>query len=112
MSGKDSVLYSKMKKHEFVTFKMFDLTAFLDEEELIIELCLERLKRLSEPSSADGLLSIFHETINIFQNIILINGKAGDITADVQIPMMLCIVIRSRVRNLYTIMDFIEMFCY
>ena len=37
----------------------------------------------------------FHEATLIFQNIILITGKASDITADVQIPMMILILIRK-----------------
>jgi hypothetical protein len=36
-----------------------------------------------------------------------VTGSASDITADVQIPMMLVIVIRNKVKNLVTLLDFV-----
>jgi hypothetical protein len=41
----------------------------------------------------------------------LITGSATDITADVQIPMMLVVIIHSKVKNLVTLLDFVEKFC-
>lgn len=68
------------------------------------------LAKLKIPQSATELLKIFHEATLIFQNIILITGKASDITADVQIPMMILILTQSEIRNLASLMRFIDKF--
>jgi len=47
----------------------------------------------------------------VFQNLILITGKASDITADVQIPMMILILIKSEITNLSSLIKFMEKFC-
>jgi hypothetical protein len=57
------------------------------------------------------MLKIFNEITFVFQNVISINGKGSDVTADVQIPLMLVTIIRSKVRNLVTLIDFVEKFC-
>ena len=68
------------------------------------------IEQLSKSQSADELLKVFHEIVTVFQNIILINGKASDITADVQIPMMIYILTKSKLKNLSSILNFIEKF--
>ena len=41
----------------------------------------------------------------------MITGSASDITADLQIPMMLVIIVRCKIKNLPTLLDFVEKFC-
>lgn len=69
------------------------------------------LGRLNKPCSPDRILKIFHDITLVIQNVIMITGSASDITADVQIPMMLMVVIRCKVKNLPTLVNFIEKFC-
>lgn len=57
------------------------------------------------------MLQVFNEVTTVFQNIILITGKASDITADVQIPMMMLILIKSDIDNLASLIRYIEKFC-
>ena len=71
---------------------------------------LPLLKGLNEPHSADELLKIFNDVTVAFQNIILTTGRASDITADLQIPMMIFIMIKSKAKNLHSIIQFIEKF--
>jgi hypothetical protein len=69
------------------------------------------MSKLSKPCCPDSIIKVFLELTLIFQNVILITGSATDITADVQIPMMLVSIIRSKIKNLITLLDFIEKFC-
>lgn len=57
------------------------------------------------------MLKTFHDVTIVFQNVILITGKASDITADVQIPLMILVLIKSELKNLPTLIQFIEAFC-
>ena len=47
----------------------------------------------------------------VFHNIIVSTGKASDITADLQIPMMIFIFVKSKIKNLQSMISFIENFC-
>jgi len=52
------------------------------------------------------MLGVFHSMVIAFQNVILITGNANDITADVQIPMMMVALIKSQIPNLDTLLNF------
>ena len=54
-------------------------------------------------SSSEGILQKLLNLTLIFQNIILSTGKASDITADIQIPLTLFIMIKAKINNLYTL---------
>jgi len=58
------------------------------------------------------MLKTFHDVTLIFQNVILTTGKASDITADVQIPLMILVLIKSELKNLPTLIRFIDAFCH
>lgn len=90
---------------------MLDLAVYSEEEELLVGEALELLAELNMPNCADKLLRILQEVTLVFQNIVLTTGKASDITADLQIPLMMLVVIRSGINNLVSIVEFIEQFC-
>lgn len=73
-------------------------------------MALPLLEKIKVPQAPHELLKIFYEVTLIFQNIILTTGKASDITADVQIPLMILILIKSRLPNLSSVLNFIEKF--
>jgi hypothetical protein len=56
------------------------------------------------------VLRVFHRVTLVFQNIILTTGSPSDITADVQIPMMLLVILRVQMTNLISVLDFAEKF--
>ncbi len=56
------------------------------------------------------MLRVFHRVTLVFQNIILTTGSPSDITADVQIPMMLLVILRVQMTNLISVLDFAEKF--
>lgn len=69
------------------------------------------MAQLNRPCSPDRILKIFFEITLIFVNVVMIAGKkGGDVTSDVQIPMMFIVVLRSKLKNLNTLVDFIEKF--
>ena len=43
--------------------------------------------------------------------MIFATGSGTDITADIQIPLMIITIIRCKVRNITTLIDFVEKFC-
>ena len=90
---------------------MMDLPQYQDEEELILKESEKLLLELYKPCSPDRILKIFYEITLVFQNVILITGSATDVNADIQIPMMLVVIIRAKVKNLVTLIDFVEKFC-
>jgi hypothetical protein len=53
---------------------------------------------------------VFSEATLTFHNIILITGKASDITADIEILIMMFVLVKSQIRNLWSIIKFIESF--
>lgn len=69
------------------------------------------INQLYRPLCPDRILKIFYEITLIFQNVILTTGSGTDITADIQIPLMLITIIRCKVRNITTLIDFVEKFC-
>lgn len=47
----------------------------------------------------------------VFQNVIQTTGTGIDITADIQIPLMIITMIRCKVRNITTLVEFVDKFC-
>lgn len=60
--------------------------------------------------SPEGLLKLFNSTTNTFQQVILATGKASDITADIQIPLMQLMLIRCQPQNMHTLLRFVDGF--
>jgi hypothetical protein len=70
------------------------------------------LAGLKKPTCPDGMLRIFQEVTRVFHHVIMMTGKGEDITADVQIPLMLLVLLKSDIKNLLTVTHFIEKFCH
>ena len=58
------------------------------------------MESLNDPESAEGILQRLCDISLTFQNVILCTGKASDITADVQIPLMIYIMIKGKIPNM------------
>lgn len=61
---------------------------------------------MHKPNSPEGLMRLFHDVTLVFQNVVLIKGKASDVNADLQIPLMIFVILHSDVNNLHSIMSF------
>jgi hypothetical protein len=90
---------------------MLDITNYEAEIEIIISESQKFINQLYRPLCPDKILKAFYDITLVFQNVILTTGSATDITADIQIPLMLLTIIRCKVRNITTLVDFIEKFC-
>lgn len=111
MSDKDLSIFKQMEKHAFVTPEMLDLHAYDAEVQIVVSESQKYIDQLARPLCPDSVLRVFYQVTLVFQNVILTTGSATDITADVQIPLMLLTIIRCKVRNLATLLEFVEKFC-
>lgn len=111
MSDKDLTIFKQMEKHAFITPEMLDLLNYEAEIEIVVSESQKFIDQLARPLCPDKVLKIFYEITIVFQNVILTTGSATDITADIQIPLMLITIIRCKVRNMATLLDFVEKFC-
>lgn len=107
MSDKDLTIFKQMEKHAFITPEMLDLHNYEAEIEIVVSESQKFLDQLVRPLCPDKILKIFYEITIVFQNVILTTGSATDITADIQIPLMLITIIRCKVRNMATLLDFV-----
>lgn len=80
------------------------------EEPLFEEIAMELPKKLHRPLSPESVLAIFHELNKTFQQIILTTGKATDITADSQIPLMHLTLIRTQPPNMHSLLRYLDCF--
>jgi|JI6StandDraft_1071083.scaffolds.fasta_scaffold01224_1 hypothetical protein len=80
------------------------------EEPLFTEVAMLFPNKLLNPQSPEAILSALHELNLIFQQVILSTGKASDITADIQIPLVQLTLIRSQVPNVKSLLRYLDTF--
>lgn len=105
----DIAFQNQLQKLRFVTMKHLEERYQL-EEPLFTEVAIQLPAKLSRPLSTEGILKVLHEINLTFQQVILSTGKASDITADIQIPLVQLMLIRTRMPNVHSLLRFLDTF--